>query len=431
MLSVKNRPFWLLLSAETISALGDMIGLFSIEWLLYQMTGSKWLMGSVLVAFSLPEVIIRLIAAPLIDRVDRVRLMSALNALRFFTLLALALFAFTRTIEVWHIFVAAVVLGSCSALFIPAGMALVPNLLGKQHFVRGYSLMDGFTNTARLLGPVIGSTLVSVSDPSAGIGVNAVTYALSAALLFLLPKQTTSHSEREQLSACSWKQLARDWAAGFLFFRQVPALFVIMILLAVSNLCFSSWNMLIIPLGQEVLNIRAVQIGLLMPAFSLGIITGTLITSWLGEVRRRRVLMLGSFIAMGIFIVLMSMSREFILTLCLFFLLGLTIPFFNSYSSALYGQLVPDNYRGRVMSVRLLLGQGMIPLGGFLGGVVSESFGLPLLLLLSGIIQILCGLIGLFMPLLRGIDGDLTPLAEQIQKKLAPHPTGRVHATPR
>jgi MFS family permease len=177
-----------------------------------------------------------------------------------------------------------------------------------------------------------------------------------------------------------------------------------------------------------VLNITAVQIGMLMPAFSLGIITGTLITSWLGEVKRRSVLMLSSFIAMGSLIVLISMSREFILTVGLFFLLGLTIPFFNSYSSALYGQLVPDNYRGRVMSVRLLLGQGMIPLGGFLGGIVSESFGLPLLLLLSGIIQILCGLIGFFMPLLRGIDGDLTPLSEQIKKKLDPNQSRRLPA---
>lgn len=138
--------------------------------------------------------------------------------------------------------------------------------------------------------------------------------------------------------------------------------------------------------------------------------------------------MLGSFVATGSFIVLISMSREFILTLCLFFLLGLTIPSFNSYSSALYGLLVPDSYRGRVMSVRLLLGQGMIPLGGFLGGIVSESFGLPLLLLLSGVIQIVCGLIGFLMPLLRGIDGDLTPLSEQIKKKLDPNQTRRLPA---
>ncbi|MNI86786.1 hypothetical protein D3C73_1439110 [compost metagenome] len=92
------------------------------------------------------------------------------------------------------------------------------------------------------------------------------------------------------------------------------------------------------------------------------------------------------------------------------FATGVLGPFFGSLSSSLHGHLVPDSLQGRVNSIRLLIGGGLQPLGAFAGGAIAELYGLPVLFLAAGLLPAICASLALLLPVLKGLDGDLSAL---------------------
>lgn len=419
-----KKSFWFLFSADVLVVLGEAIGLFCIEVLLFQKTGSKGLMGSLAFCFAFPEFILRLLGTGFIDRFDRIRLMSTLNIIRGVVLLGgLCTVVLTGIFSVWLFFAIAVVLGCCSAWFLPAGMALIPNLLEKEQLVRGYSLLESFASIARLSGPLLASFFIAWSGAESGIGIFAGSVILGSILIALIKTQQVDKlitNAPTTHAPISFSQVRKDISEGFAFFRQVPALTVIMLLLAVSNMGMAMWFMLLVPYGQEVLQIGYTKISLLSSLFSLGVICASFTASWIGEVRSRSKVMVGSFVVTGLITCLISFTTNFYLVLALFFLLGSTLPFFNAHSQSIFGQLVPDSHRGRVMSFRLLLGQGAIPIGNMAGGWISEAFGTPTIFLIAGAATMVAGLVGLFIPWLSQIDGNLDLLANKIKQQCTP-----------
>lgn len=419
-----KRAFWFLFSADVFVILGEAIGLFCIEVLLYQQTGSKGLMGTVAFCFALPEFSLRLLGSAFIDRFDRIKLMSTINLVRGITLAILCTLAFLDFFSVWLFFIGAIILGACSAWFLPSGMALIPTLLEKEHLVRGYSLLESFSSLARLSGPFFASLFISWSGAEMGIGFFAGTVLIGSILIWLISTQPV-YKERILLeiksTELSWRQVRTDLSEGFSFFRRVPSLTVIMLLLAVSNFGYSLWMMLLVPFGVEVMKISITQISILNSVFSLGVISGSLFTSWLGEIRQRSKMMTGSFVATGLFTLIIPFAPNYAMLLVFFFLQGTTIPFFNANSSSIFGQLIPDSHRGRVMSFRLLLGQGAIPIGNMAGGWIAEAWGISSLFYIAGILTMVAGFIGLSLPWLKEVDGDLEPLATSIKRELIPN----------
>lgn len=418
-----KKSFWFLFSADVMVVLGEAIGLFCIEVLLFQKTGSKGLMGSLAFCFAFPEFILRLLGTGFIDRFDRIKLMSTLNIIRGLVLGGLCILILTGTFSIWLFFAVAVVLGCCSAWFLPAGMALIPNLLHKEQLVRGYSLLESFASIARLSGPLLASFFIAWSGAESGIGIFAGSVILGSILIALIKTQQIEESVTKVSTTpapISLSQIRKDIGEGFSFFQQIPSLTVIMLLLAISNMGMAMWFMLLVPYGQEVLHINYTQISLLSSLFSLGIIFASFTTSWIGEVRSRSKVMVGSFMATGLITCLISFTTNYYLVLALFFLLGTTIPFFNSHSQSIFGKLVPDSHRGRVMSFRLLLGQGAIPIGNMAGGWIAEGLGTPTIFFIAGASTMIAGIIGFFIPWLTQIDGNLDHLANRIKQQFAP-----------
>lgn len=421
-----KKSFWFLFSADVLVVLGEAIGLFCIEVLLFQKTGSKGLMGTLAFCFAFPEFILRLLGTGFIDRFDRIKLMSTLNIIRGLALGGLCILVLSGTFSVWLFFAVAVILGCCSAWFLPAGMALIPNLLEKEQLVRGYSLLESFASIARLSGPILASFFIAWSGAESGIGLFAGSVILGSILIALIKTQPIDQTVTKATTPptpISISQVRKDIGEGFSFFRQVPALTVIMLLLAVSNMGMAMWFILLIPYGQEVLHITYTQISFLSSLFSLGIICASFTASWIGEVRSRSKVMVGSFVVSGLITCFISFTTNYYFVLALFFLLGTTLPFFNAHSQSIFGQLVPDSHRGRVMSFRLLLGQGAIPIGNMAGGWISEGYGTPSIFLIAGGVTMVAGIIGLFIPWLNQIDGNLDRLANQIKQRFTPSTT--------
>lgn len=419
-----KRSYYGLLSTITFSSFGDAFGLLAMEWLVYELTGSKLVMGALALCSGIAELSLRLIGSPLSDRLHRVRFMAFLAAMR---LLALALPLFmglSGQLQLWHLFLAAGLSGACGALFMPTALAVIPDVSSRDKLMRAFAIIDGCRNAAALLGPALAGVLTAVSGAIPALGINAVCYIVAILTLLYLPKSQKTPSSHIPFSVTTYIHKIGE---GFSFYRHFPTMLTIMIMAAISNFTSIAVWTVMVPFVREVLHRDAAAMGTLSSVYALGSLAGLLIISLLGEIKSRRNVMLCSLATGGLCISLLGIIPSFPFALVTLFISGAAGPFFGSLSSALHGQLVPGHLQGRVNSIRFLIGGSLQPVGAIAGGAIAQLYGLPFLFLTAGLLPILGTGIALLLPDLKKLNGDLASLEAKIRLNLnTPTQTGDI-----
>ncbi|AIQ66679.1 MFS transporter [Paenibacillus graminis] len=413
-----KRSYYGLLSTISLSAFGDAFGLLAMEWLVYELTGSKLAMGALALSSGIPELLLRLIGSPLADRLPRVRFMACLAAVR---LLAIALplgMGLAGQLQLWHLFAAAGLSGACAALFMPTAMAVIPGVADSRKLVRAFAVIDGCKGAAALLGPALAGVITAASGALPALGINMLCYTAAIATLLCLPKLPKPDTAPGSFTLTAYM---REIAEGFTFYKQFPAMFTIMLMASVSNLSsIAVWTMMV-PYVREVLHRDAAAMGTLTTASALGTLAGLGVISLLGEITHRRLVMLGSLGTIGVITSIWGLVPSFPFALAAVFVSGALGPFFGSLSSSLHGRLVPGNLQGRVNSIRFLIGGSLTPLGAFAGGAIAEAYGISALFLAAGLLPAVFAGTALLLPGLRMLDGDLSMLeARHLQNSRPP-----------
>ncbi|KQY82653.1 hypothetical protein ASD24_14815 [Paenibacillus sp. Root52] len=402
-----KRSYYGLLATVTLSSLGDVFGLLAMEWLVYELTASKLAMGAMALSFSIPEVAFRLLGSPLSDRLHRGKFMAGLASVRLLALLLPLSMGITGQLQLWHLFVAAALSGACSALFMPTAMAVVPGVAGEHKLLRAFAVIDGCRNAAALLGPAIAGALTAAAGALPTLGINAICYLAAITALLYLPAMQKPAALRETFSLQAY---VRDIGEGFSFYRRFPAMLSIMLMVSISNMSsVAIWTMMI-PFVREVLHRDAAAMGTLTTASAFGTLLGLAVISWIGEIKKRRTVMLCSLAVIGLCNALLGLFPSYpfaLITLCA---AGVAGPFFGSLSSSLHGTLVPSSMQGRVNSIRFLIGGGLQPVGAFAGAAVAEMYGLPFLFVSLGLLPFICSIAAIFLPNLKHLNGDLSTL---------------------
>lgn len=402
---MKRQSYYGLLSTIALSGFGDAFGLLSMEWLVYEITGSKMAMGALALSSGIPELVLRLLGSPLSDRWPRSRLMAALAAVRLTAIVLPLIAGLIGQLQLWHLFLAAGLSGSCSALFMPTAMALVPDAVDARKLTRAFAVIDGCRNAVALIGPAIAGAVVAGVGTLPALGVNALCYVAAIVMLLLLPKTFRPGKTPSSFSVVAY---LREIGEGFIFYRQFPAMLTIMGMVSISNMCsVAIWTMMV-PYVSEVLQRDAAAMGILTAATALGTLTGLGFISILGEIKQRRIVMISSLAAMGFFNMILGLVHSYPIALAALFAAGASGPFFGALSSSLHGKLVPGHLQGRVNAIRFLIGGSLQPVGAFVGSAVAERYSVQMLFLVAGIIPILSSFASLFFSSLKTLNGDLS-----------------------
>ncbi|MGG6311783.1 MFS transporter [Paenibacillus macerans] len=408
---MKKRSYYGLLSTIALSGFGDAFGLLAMEWLVYEITGSKLAMGALALSSGIPELALRLLGSPLSDRLPRGRLMAGLAATRLIAILLPLVAALTGQLQLWHLFLAAGLSGSCAALFMPTAMALVPEVADSRKLMRAFAVIDGCRNAAALIGPALAGAVIAAVGTLTALGINAVCYTAGIVTLLFLPKVEPA---AQAPSAVSFASYIREIAEGFDFYRQFPALLAIMGMVSISNMSSAAiWTMMV-PYVREVLRLDAAAMGSLTTATALGTLAGLAVISLIGEIKWRRTVMLCSLVAMGLFNAILGLVQSFPIALVVLFAAGAAGPFFSSLSSSLHGRLVPGHLQGRVNANRFLIGGALYPVGAFVGGAVAQRYGLQTMMLAAGLLPVLTSCAAWLLPGLKALNGDLDDLQTRV-----------------
>lgn len=413
---MKRQSYYGLLSTIALSGFGDAFGLLSMEWLVYEITGSKMAMGALALSSGIPELVLRLLGSPLSDRWPRSRLMAALAAVRLTAIVLPLIVGLIGQLQLWHLFLAAGLSGSCSALFMPTAMALVPDAVDARKLTRAFAVIDGCRNAVALIGPAIAGVVVAGVGTLPALGVNALCYIAATVMLLFLPKTLRPGKISTSLSVAAY---LREIGEGFIFYRQFPAMLAMMGMVSISNMCsVAIWTMMV-PYVSEVLHRDAEAMGTLTAATALGTLSGLGLISILGEIKQRRRVMISSLAAMGFFNMILGLVHSYPIALAVLFAAGASGPFFGALSSSLHGKLVPGHLQGRVNAIRFLIGGSLQPVGAFVGSAVAERYGVQMLFLVAGLLPVLSSLTALNMPGIKTLNGDLSEIEARSQQKYA------------
>jgi len=389
------RDFRLLFAGTTTSLLGDQFALIAAPWLVLQLTGNPLALGIVLALEGFPRALFMLLGGAVTDRLSPriVMLISDFIRLALTGLMALAIF--TGSVQMWMVYAFALGFGLVAGFAVPAGNSIIPMLVAEEDLQTGNSIIMGSSQLIQFVGPTIAGILIgNYSTSSLGIGlaftVDALSFAVSAVCLWVM-------RGGGNLEAANAKQKESVWTSilvGMKYLWNDQPLRMLFLILAGVNFFFTGPLFVGIPvLADQYLPEGAVAFGLLMSAFAGGSLVGILLAGILPRPKGKGmsaflILLLVSFgVSLGFFGFIRSTWLDFALML----LLGAG----NGYVAILMFTWMqtntPKDMLGRMMSMVMLAGNGLVPISQAISGAVIK-WNLEILFVSAGALIVLVSL---------------------------------------
>jgi MFS family permease len=393
--ALKHRNFQLFFGGQLISLIGTWMQNVAQAWLVYRLTGSSLLLGSVGFASQFPVFLAAPLGGIVADRYNRHRVVIATQTASMILAFILAGLTLTHVVTIPEIFVLAALLGVVNAFDIPGRQSFLVEMVGKEDLMNAIALNSSMFNGARVIGPAIAGILVAKIGEGWCFFANAVSYI--AVIVGLLLMRVPSRAFRPQGSPLA------HIIEGFRFVRETAPIRSLLLLLGLVSLVAMPYTVLMPIFADRILHGGARGLGILMGATGVGALFGALTLAAKTGVHGLGRWVTLSCAGFAIFLISFALSTQFWLSTALLVPVGYCMMLQMSASNTLIQAMVPDHLRGRVMSVYSMMFMGMAPFGAFLGGAIADGLGAPLAVVL-GAVACLGGaaLFGLRLPRIRG-----------------------------
>jgi MFS family permease len=380
----RHRNYRLFFAGQSLSLIGTWMQRIAMNWLVYRLTGSVFLLGVVNFTGQIPTLLFAPFAGVLADRYDRHRLLIATQALAMAQAGLIAVLVLTNMVAVWHLVVLGFVLGIVNAFDTPIRQALIVEMIDKREDLgNAIALNSSMVNGARLLGPSIAGILIATVGEGMCFLLNAVSYiAVIAALMAMSIAPKPVRAARAHL----W----REWRDGVTYaFESIPIRSVLLLLAVVSFMGLPYATLLPV-FAQDVLQGGARTLGFLMSAAGMGALVGAIFLASRDTVLGLETVLVVAAAIFGAGLIAFSLSRVYWLSCGLMIVSGFGMMVYMAASNTLVQMSVEDDKRGRVMSLYTMALRGMVPLGSLCAGALASQIGAAATLALGGICCV-CG----------------------------------------
>ena len=376
--ALKHRNFQLFFGGQLVSVTGTWMQTVAQSWLVYRLTGSTLLLGTVGFASQIPILLVAPLGGTMADRHDRQRIVIGTQTASMVLAFLLAALTLTGKVQVSHILVLATLLGVANAFDIPARQAFLVDMVGKEDLMNAIALNSSMFNGARIVGPAVAGILVAMIGEGWCFFANAVSYV--AVIVGLMMMQVRRPVQKPPSGSPLTHILE-----GFRFVRQTRPIRAILLLLGLVSLVAMPYTVLMPVFADRILHGGARGLGILMSATGVGALLAALTLASRTGVRG-----LGRWVAyscggFGAALVLFASSRSFWLSAALLVPAGFCMMLQMASSNTLIQTMAPDHLRGRVMSVYSMMFMGMAPFGALMGGALADRLGAPLTVAMGGV----------------------------------------------
>jgi MFS family permease len=405
---MRHRNFQLFFSGQLISLIGTWMQTVAQSWLVYKITKSPLLLGSVGFASQFPVFLASPLGGIVADRYNRHRVVIATQTASMVLAFILAALALTHRITVPEIFVLAILLGIVNAFDLPGRQSFLVEMVGKEDLMNAIALNSSMFNGARVVGPAIAGILVARIGEGWCFFANAVSYIAVIAGLLLM--KVTPRAIQPMGSAVA------HVIEGFRFVRHTAPIRALLLLVGLVSLVAMPYTVLMPVFADKILHggglkfaamigshdAGAVRLGVLMGATGVGaLLAGIALAA------RRGVHGLGRWITFacagfGVTLIAFALSRNFWLSAALLVPAGFCMMLQMSSSNTLIQSMVHDHLRGRVMAVYAMSLIGMAPFGALFAGALADRLGAPLTVIMGAVACVgAAAIFGLHLPKIR------------------------------
>ena len=337
--------------------------------LVVDLTGREAALGLMMATLAFPWLVLSPIGGVIADRVDKRSLLLWTQGLITLVNLVNTLLITTGVVQYWHLLLLSTLSGGIFAFNMPGRQAMVPELVGKERLMNAISLMTGGMNASRIVAPALGGILVAPIGFGGGFAVLTCFYALSVFSMWRVPS-TGAVARSTEFT------FTRDLVEGFQYVRRSSVILALLLFATVPILFAMPYQALMPAFAKKVWDVGESGLGILWMAVGIGGVVGAMLVANMETFPRKGLLMFLGALGFGAFLVFFAVSPSFQLALPFLAGVGFTSMIYMTVNNTVIQTVVPDEVRGRVMSV-MMMSWGLMPLGALPAGIIAEVYGNP------------------------------------------------------
>ena len=376
-----TRNFWLYATGRLVSLMGTGVQNVAMPLFILDLTGSGTVMGTFMIITMAPTLILYPVAGVIGDRVNRKQIMAWMDIARGVVILFLALLASRNLITIPLLFGAQFVISLMTALFGPATMAMLPDIVEEEDLTRANSVLGSINSLSLIVGPALGGIIYGFGGIKAAFLINGISFLGSGTSeLFIRYEQKTRRLEKVQ-------EVIHDIKEGLSFIRTHRGLLTLLIFGLVFNFFVNPMFSVLAPyVLRVVIQFSAEQFGIVTTSFMAGMLIGNLIIgTLLAKAKIEKMLNRGLIFSVGFMFIFAglifpqtietlgyaSWAMFFAISITYIFM-GVSLAFVNTPLDVELQKLTPTEFRARVFSVTEVILQGVVPLGYGIIGIALD-----------------------------------------------------------
>lgn len=393
---MQYRDYSILLMANIISRFGDAIDSIAYGWMVYKLTGSNLLMGTLFAINALPNVIFGPFAGVIADRYDKKKLIIIGYTGRGIIVSLTAMLFFIGLLEPWHLFIFTIINSTLETITAPVFTSITPLIIPRELYLTANSFSTSAYKFAELVGMGAAGVIIGLLGISGALIIDGVTFFIAAFLIMLMKIKHESTVEGK----INAKEYVNDLKEAFNFVKKSYLIRTALILFAIVNFCLAPINVLMPAFVNDVLKSGVEMLSFLGIALSVGMIIGGVLVGQFGNRFKNHISISFGLVFFGLSYSILFIPGNIIpwgiysniIAIAAFFLLGFVIPIMSAPITTNIMLNTDKDMIGRVSSFMAMMSYCAIPLGSSITGAVSEIMPMAIIFAIMGGIIILVGL---------------------------------------
>lgn len=396
--ALHSRNYRLWFAGQLVSLAGSWMQTTAQGYLVYELTKSPTFLGYVGFAAGLPSWMFTLYAGVVADRVSRRTLMLITQSSMMLLAFLLAGLVFTGAVQPWHIMLIAAGVGAANAFDAPARLAFVVELVDRQDLTNAIALNATMFNMATIVGPALAGIVYAAVGPAWCFTINGLSFlAVIAALLAMKLTPFVPKPRREST--------VQQLKAGMRYTVADPVIRTLVVNIGVFSLFGMSLLTLLPAWAVDVLGGDVQTNSMLLSARGIGALAGALMIASLGRRPIRGKLWTAGTFVLPIGLFFFAWMRVLPMSLLVLAAIGWGFIVVANTSNALIQTAVPDDLRGRVLSIYTFVFFGAMPIGSLWIGYAADHWGAPGAILINvAVLAVMAGLVWLRLPFMRRLE---------------------------
>jgi len=368
--ALQNRNYRIYFAGQLVSVIGTWLQIVAEGWLVLQLTNSAFLIGLVAALATTPSLLFSLFGGVIVDRFRKKKILFITQSAAMILAMLFGLLTILGLVTVPIICIIAFLLGTVNAIDAPARQAFVSELVSKEQLASAIALNSGIFNAGRVIGPGFAGILIALVGTGGAFIINGFSYlAVLIALTFLTISEKTPSRNLKPIAAIK---------EGIHYSLAHPVIRVLLLFTAVTSIFGWSYTTIMPIIAHNVFHVDAKGLGYLYSATGLGSLLATFIVSAFSKRIPSVLFIIGGNIIFCCSLILFANTSTMAAALTLLFFTGFGLLSQSATMNTIIQGMVRNDFRGRVMSLYILMFMGLAPLGNFEIGWLTEKAGISL-----------------------------------------------------